>query len=634
MTGSARGWATLEDVRAVEAVPFEERAPAETVYGLLRHTAARHGARPALSFQLRSGPRERAETLDWNTLLDRVTRTANLFRRLGIGPEDRVAYLLPNCNETVFSLLGGLTAGVVCPVNPLLEVAQIASILRETGARVLVTLAPFPKTDINQKAHRAVAEAGTVEAVLEVDLKRYLAPPLSWIVPLLRPKAERAEGVRVLDFHRAMMAEPGAALSFAEEGGGERIAAMFHTGGTTGMPKIAPHRQRGIVYNGVIPSLAVATHEDVLICPLPLFHVFAAYPVLMTAIAAGAHTVLPTPAGYRGEGVFDNFWKLVERWRVTFMVMVPTAAAALMQRPVDADVSTLRFAVCGSAPMPVELFRRFEEATGVRILEGYGMTEATCLIALNPPEGERRIGSVGLPIPYTRVSILECASDGRIERECAAGEVGEICVASPGVFPGYTDPRLNEGLFTEPGALLRTGDLGRLDEDGYLWITGRAKDLIIRGGHNIAPALIEEALAGHPGVAFVGAIGQPDAHAGEVPCAYVELAEGVRLTAEELLAYAERQVPERAAVPRYVEILDELPKTAVGKVFKPALRRLAIRRVYRAALAEAGIEAEIEVVEDRHRGLVARVRPRGEASDEAIVGVLGRFPRPFEIVRD
>lgn len=631
MGDTAVRWATLADVRAVEAVPFEARAPAETVYGLLARTAARYPGRPALSFQLRSGPKERAETLDWQTLLDRVNRTANLFRRLGVGPDDRVAYLLPNCNETVFTLLGGLTAGIVCPINPLLEVGQIASILRETRARVLVTLAPFPKTDINRKAHRAAAEVGTVEAVLEVDLKRYLAPPLAWLVPFLRPRAERAPGLRVMDFHRAIMAEPGSALTFREEGGGERICAMFHTGGTTGMPKIAPHRQRGIVYNGVIPSLAVASHEDVLICPLPLFHVFAAYPVLMTAVAAGAHTVLPTPAGYRGEGVFDNFWKLVERWRVTFMVMVPTAAAALMQRPVNADVSTLRFAVCGSAPMPVELFRRFEKATGVKILEGYGMTEATCLISLNPPHGERRIGSVGLPIPYTRVRILDCAPDGSVRGECPAGEIGEICVASPGVFPGYTDPRLNEGLFTDPGGMLRTGDLGRLDEDGYLWITGRAKDLIIRGGHNIDPAIIEEALASHPAVAFVGAVGQPDARVGEVPCAYVELTAGAETAPEELLAFAEKTVPERAAVPKHIEILAELPKTAVGKVFKPELRKLAIRRVYRAALAEAGIDAEVEVIEDRHRGLVARIHPRGGAREEAIAAALDRFTRPWEL---
>jgi acyl-CoA synthetase (AMP-forming)/AMP-acid ligase II len=369
----------------------------------------------------------------------------------------------------------------------------------------------------------------------------------------------------------------------------------------------------------------------VLICPLPLFHVFGAYPILMACVASGAHMVMPTPAGYRGEGVMDNFWSLVERWGVSFMVTVPTAASALMQRPVGSDVSSLKYALCGSAPLPVELFKRFEAATGVKILEGYGMTEATCIIAVNPLQGERKIGSVGLPVPYTDVKILDCETDGTIRREYPTGQIGEICIAGPGVFPGYTDEARNEGLFAEPGHYMRSGDLGRIDEDGYVWITGRAKDLIIRGGHNIDPAMIEEALAGHPAVVFVGAIGQPDAHSGELPCAYVELADGATATAEELMAFAREKVPENAAIPKYIEVMDELPKTAVGKVFKPALRKMAIIRVYGAALAGARIEAEIEVIEDKTRGLVARVVPAGGADEDSIGNVLGRFTPPWEM---
>ena len=148
-------------------------------------------------------------------------------------------------------------------------------------------------------------------------------------------------------------------------------------------------------------------------CPLPLFHVFAAYPILMSCLMTGAQMVMPTPQGYRGEGVMDNFWKLIARHKVSFLITVPTAVAALMQRKVDADVSTLRLAISGSAAMPVELFHRFEEATGVRVMEGYGMTEATCLVSINPPYGERKIGSVGFPFPYTDVRILHCDADGR-----------------------------------------------------------------------------------------------------------------------------------------------------------------------------------------------------------------------------
>ena len=631
MAGGTFVWSGIDGTRAIESIPVDERCSG-TVFAMLSETAVRHPLRPALSFQLKGGPKDRAETLSWAELHAQVTRGANLFRRLGVGETDTVALVLPNATDTVIALLGAMTAGTVNPINPLLEVGQIAAILRETGAKVVVTLAPFPKTDIAQKVDAAIAEAPLVETILEVDLRYHLAPPLSWLIPFLRPRLKRRHRARILGFRRALAGEGGERLSFAENADPDRIAATFHTGGTTGNPKIARHCQRGMVYNGRIGALCLVGPEDVLFCPLPLFHVLAAYPVTMTALASGAHLVLPTPSGYRGEGVVRNFWALVERWRVTLMVMVPTAASALMQRPIRHDVSSLRYAICGSAPLPVELFRRFEEATGLKVLEGYGMTEATCLVSLNPPGGVRKIGSVGLPIPYTEVKILLCSADGTVLRECGTEEVGEICVRSPGVFPGYLGAGLDREAFAEPGHWLRTGDLGRMDADGYIWITGRAKDLIIRGGHNIDPALVEEALAAHPAVAFVGAIGQPDPHAGEVPCAYVELAAGATATPKELLDFAHARIAERAAVPKTVEILDNLPKTAVGKVFKPDLRKRATARIYADALAAAGIPARVEVVEDRRLGLVAEIRPEGEGGDEATINaVLGPFARPWRL---
>ena len=361
-----------------------------------------------------------------------------------------------------------------------------------------------------------------------------------------------------------------------------------------------------------------------------MFHVFAAIVSLGASLSSGAHIVFPTPQGYRGDGVFRNFWKLVERYRATFMITVPTAAAVLMQRDVDADISSLKLAFCGSAPLPLELYRRFEEAAGVTICEGYGLTEATCLVSCNPPDGDKKVGSVGFPFPYTDVKILRDSDDGPVE--CAVDDVGEICVSSPGVIPGgtYTDTEKNRDLYALD-RYLRTGDLGRMDSDGYVWITGRAKDLIIRGGHNVDPAVIEEALAGHESVAFAGAIGQPDSHAGELPCVYVELVEGAEVSKWELIEHVRENVSERAAIPKHLEILDELPKTAVGKVFKPDLRRLAITRVYNDALREAGLSAEVtEVVEDRKLGLVAKLSRTGEVDDETVAKCLGEFTRPWE----
>ena len=619
-----RGFRTLADIKAIEAeTTWEARGEARTMYDFISRAKAVHGDRPAVTFQLQATPGAKAQTLTWSQLHAQVTQAANLFRSLGIGPKDVIAYVLPNCLETVVTLLAGAVAGIVNPINPLLEPDHIAAILRETGAKVVVTLRAFPKTELPQRVAAAVALAPGVTTVVEVDLAPYLGVPKAWIAHVLRPKFTPAHKARVIGFSRSCAAQP-RALTFVDDPA-DRVAAYFHTGGTTGLPKVAQHRAQGMIYNGWLGARLLFRETDIVLCPMPLFHVFAAYPILMSMIASGAHVIFPTPAGYRGEGVFDNLWKLIERWQVTYLVTVPTALSALLQRPVDARIETLRGAFSGSSPLPVELYNRFEKTTGVQIVEGYGLTECTCLVSINPPEGKRKIGSVGIPFPYTHVRILQ--ADGAGWRDCAVDEVGEICVASPGVTPGgtYTEVDKNRGLFAE-GLFLRTGDLGRLDADGYLFITGRAKDLIIRGGHNIDPAVIEEALMGHDAVAFVGAIGQPDAHSGELPCAYVELVKGKTVDIAELHDYARDHISERAAVPKYLEILAELPKTAVGKVMKPDLRRLAIKRVLDAELASAGLAAEVRaVVEDKKRGLVAQISAMGPVDRGAVAAVLGKF---------
>jgi len=623
------GFAGMADKLSIEeGMPWAERDVPVTLHGLLARTATRFPDRPAVSYQLFSDPKAKAETLTWKQLHAKTCQAANLFRSLGVGPQDTVAYVLPNANETIFTLLGGAIAGIVNPINPMLDAEQIASILRETRAKVVVTLRPFPKTDVAQKVAEAVKDAPGVETVLEVDLLRYMTPPKSWIVPLIRPKVAVGHKARVLNF-TAEMAKHDTTLDF-EDVQADRVSAYFHTGGTTGMPKVAQHLYSGMIYNGWLGHELLFDETDSIMCPLPLFHVFAVHVLLMSAITSGAHVVFPTPQGYRGEGVFDNFWKLCERWKTTFIITVPTAVSALMQRPVDADLSTVQTAFSGSAPMPLELFKRFEKACGVTICEGYGLTEATCLVSVNPPKGEKKVGSVGIPFPYTEVRILKAGPEGL--EACAVDEIGEICVSNPGVYAGstYTETDKNHDLF-HAERFLRTGDLGRLDSDGYLWITGRAKDLIIRGGHNIDPAEIEEAMLAHPEVAFAGAVGQPDAHAGELPCVFVELVGGATVSEAELMAHAKAHVHERAAQPKHLTILEELPKTAVGKIFKPDLRKHAIIRVYNAALEEKGLAARVTaVIDDKKRGLVAQVSRDGPVEEGDVVQALGAFTRPWE----
>ncbi|WP_170343595.1 acyl-CoA synthetase [Ruegeria atlantica] len=621
----------LEDKKRMEQeMPWEDRDLPVTFHQLLSRTAGKFPNHKAMSFQLFSGPKDKAETLTWSQLLSQVNQAANLFRSLGVGEKDVVAYVLPNCNETLVTMMGGAVAGIVNPINPLLEPEQIAAILRETGAKVVVTLKSFPKTDVAQKVEEAVRHAPKVNTILEIDLNRYLTPPKSWLVPFLRPKMGDKEKLAHADyknFHTELAKQP-TTLTF-EDSKEDRVACYFHTGGTTGMPKVAQHKYSGLIYNGWLGSTLLFDENDVIMCPLPMFHVFAVHVIVMAAVSSGAHVVFPTPQGYRGDGVFDNFWKLIERWKVSFIITVPTAISAKMQRPVDADISSVKTAFSGSAPLPVELFRRFEEATGVTIVEGYGLTEATCLVSCNPVDGEKKIGSIGIPFPYTDVKILQDGPDG--PTECDTDQIGEICISNPGVYAGntYTEADKNVNLY-HFDKYLRTGDLGRFDEDGYLWITGRAKDLIIRGGHNIDPAEIEEALLGHDAVAFAGAIGQPDAHSGEVPCAFVELVEGASVTEKELMDYCKIHVHERAAQPKHMTILDELPKTAVGKVFKPDLRKQAITRIYNGALEDAGLAARVvSVIDDKKRGLVAQLDANGSSEDD-VAKVLGVYTRPWE----
>jgi fatty-acyl-CoA synthase len=322
----------------------------------------------------------------------------------------------------------------------------------------------------------------------------------------------------------------------------------------------------------------------------------------------------------------------VQHYRVNFFSGVPTLYAGLLQVPLGkADVSSLEFGLCGAAPMPLEVFRRFEQTTGIRILEGYGLTEGTCVSSVNPPEGERRIGSIGLRIPHQDMKVLILDDSGRYQREAEVDEPGAIAIAGPNVFAGYLDPAQNAQLWIDCGderRWLNTGDLGRQDADGYFWLTGRKKELIIRGGHNIDPASIEEPLHRHPQVALAAAVGRPDAHAGELPVAYVQLKPGASVDEQALLAYTEREIGERAARPKAIHIIDPMPLTPVGKIYKPALKLREVESLVREELAgAAGLQVQsLQVRQDGRRGIVAEVHARAPAATaEALRASLGRY---------
>ena len=239
---------------------------------------------------------------------------------------------------------------------------------------------------------------------------------------------------------------------------------------------------------------------DTAFCGLPLFHANAALATGIAAFLQGSRVLLGTPQGYRGPGLVDRFWEIVAHHRITYFSGVPTLFAALLGRPAEGyDLSSLRYCFCGAAPLPADSIRAFEAMTGARLLEGYGLTEGTCVSTINPYAGERRPGSVGLRLPFGELRPLVLDPEGAYLRDAAVGEPGAVCISGPHVFQGYLSA--DDSLWIARGDGRRwfnTGDLGRLDAEGYLWLTGRAKDIIIRGGHNIDPATIEDALHRHP----------------------------------------------------------------------------------------------------------------------------------------
>jgi len=320
------------------------------------------------------------------------------------------------------------------------------------------------------------------------------------------------------------------------------------------------------------------------------------------------------------------FWQLVERHRIAAMSAVPTVYAALSQVPVDADITSLRLPIVGAAPLPAAVRDAFARHTGTRLVEGYGLTEATCASTRNFPSTPRP-GSVGQRLPYQRVKAIRVDEHTGAQTDLPPGRTGILAISGPTVFPGYITggpdgPRPDPSGKVSDG-WLDTGDLAHVDADGFVYLAGRQKDLIIRGGHNIDPAVIEDALLTHPAVTAASAVGRPDEHAGEIPVGYVTIAPGAPVTPGDLTAWAAARVPERAAAPKLVTILDSLPLTAVGKPYKPELRRHAAEHAITERLARIGVGGVHAELAD---GLVTVVVPRtGHKNAVAIASALDEY---------
>lgn len=619
-----------QDLLALERFPNPHEGIAST-YALIERSTQTFPDAPALSFFLRTEDHDNPVRWTYTKLLRDITRSANMLRQLGVQRDEVVALILPNLPQAHIVMWGAQTAGIAFAVNPMLEGAQMAELLRVAKVRWIVTVNAESDEKTWQRVEQAVSSLPDLKGVLAVDGLRYLpGRNQATALPL------ELSGVPVLDFHAELSKASGVSLEFPAPSQEDR-AAYFCTGGTTGLPKIACHSQRNqVIFCGQLDAIVgepILRQGRTVLTALPLFHVNALIGTGLAVFAQGGHVLLAPPAGFRAHELMPRFWEIVATHRVNSFSAVPTVFAGLLQVPSDGhDISSLTAAICGAAPMPVDLLRKFEQQSGLRILEGYGLTEGTCASSMNPAKGASRVGSIGIRLPWQEMRVMILDEEGSWLRDAEVDEAGAVCISGPNIFSGYLDAEHNQGAWIDtpsnagPHAQrwLNTGDLGRCDGDGYFWLTGRKKELIIRGGHNIDPKSIEEVLAAHPEVTMCAAVGRPDAHAGEVPVAYVQVRCGSVVTSDELLAYAALHIHERAAVPKVVVLVDALPLTGVGKIFKPALVMREIETTVRQEAALLGIELQqVSVEQVAKTGLIATYRSHD--SSGRLAEVLSRY---------
>ena len=555
-----------------------EPYPDRSLCDYLTETAAQHPDRTALLF---NGAR-----VTYGQLEQLSDAFAAALVDLGVRPGDRVALCLPNCPQFMIAEFGAWKAGaIVAPFNPGYSDREMEDALNTTGATTLVVLNRF------YDRLKEIQPRTSVRRVIPTNIKEYLPAALRIAFTLLKEKDE-GERIRVqagdvafadlVDRHRAS-SRPAIHVS------GSDPAIVLMSGGTTGAPKGVVGSHGGMVAAGLqlrawLKS-AMQEWTDVMMLPLPLFHVFANAGVQSLAlINHNPISLIANPRELR------DVIKEIESVRPAFLVAVPTLLNGLLHHPLTrkgkVDFSSIKLCFCGAAALMAETKKRFEEATGGVIVEGYSLTEAQMAVLANPVLGTRKVGSVGMPLPDVDVRIVD-PEDGRTPMP--RGEVGEIVLRAPQLMLGYWQrPEETAEMLRadERGdRVLHTGDLGYLDDDGYVFIVDRMKDLIKTSGYQVWPREIEEVISTHPAVAEVAVAGVPDAMKGEVAKAWIVPRPGMSFTPAELKAWCrERLAPYK--VPSEYDAVSELPKSQVGKVLRRALRaREMERRTQEAAAA-------------------------------------------------
>jgi len=540
--------------------------PGRTLVDYLADAARNHPDKPAILFK--------GATITYAEL-DRLSDAcAAAFGSLGVKRGDRVALLLPNCPQFLIAEFGAWKIGaIVSPLNPIYTERELEGPLREHGAETIVTLTRF------YERVKRVQPRTALKRVVATNIKQFFPPLLRFLFTVAR---ERRDGDRVAlqpgdhDFAHLLLINRGRKPPPVTLSPGDP-AVLLMSGGTTGTPKGVIGRHSAYVMAGLqikAWNASASGSNDVLLLPLPLFHVYANAGVQPLAIiTASALALVPNPRD------LDDVVATIRKVRPTFFNGVPTLYIALLNHPSvrsgKTDFKSIRTCFSGAAPLLADTKQRFESMTGGRIVEGYGLTESMMALCVNPVKGVNKLGSVGMPLPDVTVRIFD-GDEGT--RMMTANEVGEIAIAAPQLMDGYWNEPAETSIALREHAdasgtrrWLHTGDLGYLDDDGYLFIVDRKKDLVKTSGYQVWPREIEEVLASHPAVAEVGAAGVPDPVKGEVVKAWVVVRAGQSATEEDLRQYCRSKLAPYK-VPAHVEFRSELPKTMVGKVLRRALR--------------------------------------------------------------
>ncbi|MDR7550079.1 MAG: long-chain fatty acid--CoA ligase [Armatimonadota bacterium] len=545
----ARPW-----LRHYEAgVPHALTYPDHPLQHLLDDAAGRYPNRPAVTFFGRD--------LSYAALRDLADRFAGGLRALGLQPGDRVSLHLPNCPQFVIAYYGILKAGgIVVPFNPLFVEREIAVQLADCGATIAVTL------DLFLARVKAAAADSRLRHMIVTRVNEFFPPLLRMLYPLRAKRHGEWPAIRLdatthafSDVCGAPPARPTAVQS------PDDIALLLYTGGTTGTPKGAMLTHRNAVANALQSASWFPNPEGtplVTIGVLPLFHSYA-MTVVMNASVLRGHRMVLLPR-FETRAVL----RAIARYRPQQMPGVPTLYNALLHNPEVGryDLRSIRACISGAAALPLEVQTQFEQITGGRLVEGYGLTEASPVTHATPIGGLRKPGSIGVPVPDTDARIVDLETG---TRDLPPGEVGELIIRGPQVMAGYWN-RPDETAQALRGGWLYTGDIARMDENGYFFIVDRKKEMLISGGFNVYPREIEEVLFAHPAVQEAAVIGVPDPHRGEVPKAFVVLKAGAQATAEDLQAHCRAHLAP-FKVPREVEFRQTLPKSLIGKVLRRVL---------------------------------------------------------------